>query len=189
MDGARAFDIAELGWQKSWLVGRRFGLCLPKFSKRRDFRLSGTLQLHYLPREKKYQVGEDRYFRDLTTSRRKRLREQQTRHTHKQSQETLQKTQFSRPTSKPEEEKRREEKRRKRKNTMKLLTLNFLTCARKTCKSSPAAFPLHPQEAELEQIELDLNPLFIKNILPRLDWTAMKTVANEVRIFFEPHLC
>lgn len=65
---------------------------------------------------------------------------------------------------------------------MKLLTLNFLTCARKTCKSSPAAFPLHPQEAELEQIELDLNPLFIKNILPRLDWTAMKTVANEVRI-------
>lgn len=67
---------------------------------------------------------------------------------------------------------------------MKLLTLNFLTCARKTCKSSPAAFPLHPQEAELEQIELDLNPLFIKNILPRLDWTAMKTVANEVREFF-----
>ncbi|KAL9528648.1 Multifunctional Methyltransferase [Sphaerulina musiva] len=63
---------------------------------------------------------------------------------------------------------------------MKLLTLNFLTCARKTCKSSPAAFPLHPQEAELEQIELDLNPLFIKNILPRLDWTAMKTVANEL---------
>lgn len=76
---------------------------------------------------------------------------------------------------------------------MKLLTLNFLTCARKTCKSSPAAFPLHPQEAELEQIELDLNPLFIKNILPRLDWTAMKTVANEVRefffSFFEPHFC
>lgn len=67
---------------------------------------------------------------------------------------------------------------------MKLLTLNFLTCARKTCKSSPAAFPLHPQEAELEQIELDLNPLFIKNILPRLDWAAMKTVANEVREFF-----
>ena len=65
-------------------------------------------------------------------------------------------------------------------NKMKLLTLNFLTCARKTCKSSPAAFPLHPKEAELEQIELDMNPLFIKNILPRLDWNAMKTLANEV---------
>lgn len=63
---------------------------------------------------------------------------------------------------------------------MKLLTLNFLTCARKTCKSSPAAFPLHPKEAELEQIEVDLNPLFIKNMLPRLDWAAMRTLTQEV---------
>ncbi|KAF2766016.1 Trm112p-domain-containing protein [Teratosphaeria nubilosa] len=59
---------------------------------------------------------------------------------------------------------------------MKLLTLNFLTCARKTCKSAPAAFPLHPKEAELEQVETELNPLFIKNMLPRLDWEAMKTL-------------
>ncbi|GIZ49658.1 hypothetical protein CKM354_001268600 [Cercospora kikuchii] len=63
---------------------------------------------------------------------------------------------------------------------MKLLTMNFLTCARKTCKSSPAAFPLHPKEAELEQIELDMNPLFIKNMLPRLDWEAMKTLTQEL---------
>lgn len=65
---------------------------------------------------------------------------------------------------------------------MKLLTLNFLTCARKACKSSPAAFPLHPQEAELEQIELDLNIVFIRNILPRLEWPAIKTLAQEVLI-------
>lgn len=63
---------------------------------------------------------------------------------------------------------------------MKLLTLNFLTCARKTCKSSADAFPLHPKEAELEQVEIELNPVFIKNMLPRLDWEAMKTLANEV---------
>lgn len=63
---------------------------------------------------------------------------------------------------------------------MKLLTLNFLTCARKTCKSNAAAFPLHPREAELEQVETDLNPLFIQNILPRLDWEAMKTLSTEV---------
>lgn len=63
---------------------------------------------------------------------------------------------------------------------MKLLTLNFLTCARKTCKAQPAAFPLHPREAELEQIETDLNPLFIKNILPRLDWQAVKVITQEV---------
>ncbi|KAF2156840.1 Trm112p-domain-containing protein [Myriangium duriaei CBS 260.36] len=63
---------------------------------------------------------------------------------------------------------------------MKLLTLNFLTCARKSCKSSPAAFPLHPQEAELERIEIDLNPPFITNILPRLEWEAVKTLAQEL---------
>ncbi|KAK3071858.1 hypothetical protein LTR53_007881 [Teratosphaeriaceae sp. CCFEE 6253] len=63
---------------------------------------------------------------------------------------------------------------------MKLLTLNFLTCARKTCKSTAAAFPLHPKEAELEQVEIDMNPLFLKNILPRLDWEAMKTLTTEL---------
>lgn len=63
---------------------------------------------------------------------------------------------------------------------MKLLTLNFLTCARKTCKSTAAAFPLHPQQAELEQVEIDINALFIKNMLPRLDWEAMKTLMQEV---------
>lgn len=63
---------------------------------------------------------------------------------------------------------------------MKLLTLNFLTCARKTCKSQPAAFPLHPREAELEQIETDLNPLLIRNLLGRLDWEALKVLAGEV---------
>ena len=70
----------------------------------------------------------------------------------------------------------------KRKEKMKLLTLNFLTCARKTCKSTPAAFPLHPKEAELEQVEIDLNALFITNMLPRLDWEAMKTLTTEVYI-------
>lgn len=63
---------------------------------------------------------------------------------------------------------------------MKLLTLNFLTCARKTCKANAAAFPLHPKEAELEQVELELNAVFVKNMLPRLDWEAMKTLSNEV---------
>lgn len=64
---------------------------------------------------------------------------------------------------------------------MKLLTLNFLTCARKACKQEAAAFPLHPQEAELEQVELDMNPLFIKNILLRVDWEAMKIMSQEVQ--------
>lgn len=72
---------------------------------------------------------------------------------------------------------------------MKLLTLNFLTCARKTCKSNAAAFPLHPREAELEQIEAEVNPLFIKNILPRLDWPAIKTVSQEVCFVYRYDNC
>ncbi|KAK8168074.1 hypothetical protein BKA80DRAFT_252648 [Phyllosticta citrichinensis] len=62
---------------------------------------------------------------------------------------------------------------------MKLLTLNFLTCARKACKTSTAAFPLHPRDAELEVVETELNLPFISNILPRLDWEALRTLAAE----------
>ena len=63
---------------------------------------------------------------------------------------------------------------------MKLLTLNFLTCARKTCKSSPASFPLHPKDAELEQVETEMNAVFLRNILPRLEWEAMRSITTEV---------
>ncbi|KAM0701229.1 hypothetical protein Q7P35_011590 [Cladosporium inversicolor] len=63
---------------------------------------------------------------------------------------------------------------------MKLLTLNFLCCARKTCKTNPAAFPLHPKDAELEQVETELNPLLIQNMLPRINWEALKTISQEL---------
>ena len=63
---------------------------------------------------------------------------------------------------------------------MKILTLNFLTCAVKTCKTSPASFPLHFRDAELESLEMEYNPTFIRNILPRIDWEALKGTVNEV---------
>lgn len=63
---------------------------------------------------------------------------------------------------------------------MKLLTLNFLTCAIRTCKPLPAAFPLHVRDAELEAVETQYNPLFLRNLLARLDWDALKAVAGEV---------
>ncbi|KAF9730471.1 adomet-dependent trna methyltransferase complex subunit [Paraphaeosphaeria minitans] len=63
---------------------------------------------------------------------------------------------------------------------MKLLTLNFLTCAVKTCKSSPAAFPLHPRDATLQVVETELNLAFLKNMLPRLMWDELRVVADEV---------
>lgn len=65
---------------------------------------------------------------------------------------------------------------------MKLLTVNFLTCAIRSCKTSPLSFPLHFRDAELEQQEIEYNPIFLQNILPRLDWDAVKTTAAEVCI-------
>ncbi|KAH8596992.1 adoMet-dependent tRNA methyltransferase-like protein complex subunit Trm112 [Bisporella sp. PMI_857] len=65
---------------------------------------------------------------------------------------------------------------------MKLLTLNFLTCAVKTCKSSSASFPLHPKNCELVSDTLAPNPKLLANILPRLDWAALSTIALELNL-------
>lgn len=63
---------------------------------------------------------------------------------------------------------------------MKILTVNFLTCAIKACKTSPLSFPLHFQDCELEQSDIEYNPSFLRNILPRIEWEALKVTANEV---------
>jgi multifunctional methyltransferase subunit TRM112 len=63
---------------------------------------------------------------------------------------------------------------------MKVLTLNFLTCAVKACKSSPKSYPLHPKDAELVQDDLELNADMIINVLPRLDWEALRTTSSEL---------
>lgn len=67
---------------------------------------------------------------------------------------------------------------------MKVLSLNFLTCAVKACKSSSSSYPLHPQDAELVQDEIELNPDMLINVLPRLDWTALRTTSSEVGASF-----
>ena len=63
---------------------------------------------------------------------------------------------------------------------MKILTTNFLTCAVRTCKTSPESFPLHPQSATLSRAEIDFNPTFLLNILPRINYDALSTVATEL---------
>jgi multifunctional methyltransferase subunit TRM112 len=63
---------------------------------------------------------------------------------------------------------------------MKILTTNFLTCAVKSCKSSPASFPLHFKDAVLERSQIAFNPLFMNNILPRLNWDALRMTATEL---------
>ncbi|MCJ1351561.1 MAG: hypothetical protein MMC33_001545 [Icmadophila ericetorum] len=63
---------------------------------------------------------------------------------------------------------------------MKILTVNFLTCAVKACKSSPLSFPLHFRDAELERTDMEYNPTFIRNILPRIEWEALRVTAAEL---------
>ncbi|CEJ94529.1 Putative Trm112p-like protein [[Torrubiella] hemipterigena] len=63
---------------------------------------------------------------------------------------------------------------------MKVLSINFVTCAVKACKSSADSFPLHPKDAELVEDEIELNPDMILNVLPRLDWKALRTTASEL---------
>lgn len=67
--------------------------------------------------------------------------------------------------------------------TMKVLTLNFVNCAAKACKSSSDSFPLHPKDAELVQDDIELNPDMLINVLPRLDWPALRTTSSEVKQF------
>lgn len=71
---------------------------------------------------------------------------------------------------------------------MKILTLNFLTCAIKSCKPQPAAFPLHVRDAELELVEMPYNPEFMRNMLGRIEWPALRSVAAEVSVS-TPTLC
>ncbi|CAG8918016.1 unnamed protein product [Penicillium salamii] len=65
-------------------------------------------------------------------------------------------------------------------SAMKVITANFVTCAVKECKTSPASFPLHFHDAELEQQELEFQPEFIRNVIPRIDWEALRATANEL---------
>ncbi|KAJ5195150.1 uncharacterized protein N7498_008588 [Penicillium cinerascens] len=63
---------------------------------------------------------------------------------------------------------------------MKVITANFVTCSVKECKTSPNSFPLHFHDAELEMQELDFQPEFIRNVIPRIDWEGLRVTANEL---------
>ncbi|KAL7271824.1 hypothetical protein RUND412_005393 [Rhizina undulata] len=63
---------------------------------------------------------------------------------------------------------------------MKVLTSNYITCAVKACKASSLSFPLHFKDAELAQEEIEFNPEFIVNILPRIEWSALVQTAAEL---------
>ncbi|KAH8693510.1 hypothetical protein BGW36DRAFT_274281, partial [Talaromyces proteolyticus] len=48
------------------------------------------------------------------------------------------------------------------------------------CRASQSSSALHFRDAELEQQEVDFNPTFVQNILPRLDWERLRVTAQEL---------
>lgn len=63
---------------------------------------------------------------------------------------------------------------------MKFLTTNFIRCAVKSCDGQENSFPLSYQEITLVQKEQKFNPLFIANMLDRIDWPAILKVASDL---------
>ena len=89
---------------------------------------------------------------------------------------------------------------------MKLITSNFITCAGKSsegaahgqqkrdssiltvysyntvkaCRGTAEAYPLQFSSVELEQTELEYNPRFICNIMPRIEWPALVAVCRQL---------
>lgn len=63
---------------------------------------------------------------------------------------------------------------------MKIITTNLVECAVKACKSTTKCFPLHLRDTEIVETEQDFHPEFLRNIISRLDWDALRTTASEV---------
>jgi multifunctional methyltransferase subunit TRM112 len=61
---------------------------------------------------------------------------------------------------------------------MRLITHNMLQCHAKGCNSNN--FPLQLSNVEIEIQETDFNPMFIRNMLPKLEWNALVKTALQV---------
>ncbi|KAN0098101.1 Trm112p domain containing protein [Tylopilus felleus] len=59
---------------------------------------------------------------------------------------------------------------------VRLITHNLLACHAKGCTTNN--FPLQLQDVQIELREQELNPGFITNILPRLEWRALVDAAT-----------
>lgn len=62
---------------------------------------------------------------------------------------------------------------------VRLITHNLLACHVKGCTTNN--FPLIFQDVEVELQETEFNPDFIRNMLSRLEWTALINAAKQVR--------
>ena len=61
---------------------------------------------------------------------------------------------------------------------MKLITHNMLQCHVKGCSTNN--FPLSLDQVQIEKMEADFNPDFIKRLIPKLEWEAFTTTAMSV---------
>ncbi|WFD39515.1 uncharacterized protein MJAP1_002493 [Malassezia japonica] len=65
---------------------------------------------------------------------------------------------------------------------MRLLTHNLLACHAKGCGSSSNNFPLQLRNVQLELIEAEYNDVFLRGFLPKLDWNALVTTAQQTSL-------
>lgn len=62
---------------------------------------------------------------------------------------------------------------------MKLITHNMLQCNVKGCTTNN--FPLDIKANEVAKEETEFRPDFIRHMLPKLDWKALVSAAEQVR--------
>ncbi|KAG9298646.1 hypothetical protein G9A89_012714 [Geosiphon pyriformis] len=63
---------------------------------------------------------------------------------------------------------------------MRLITHNMLQCHVKGCNTNN--FPLNLSEAEVEIQETEFNAQFLRNMLPKLEWSALVRTAVQLGI-------
>ncbi|CCC67114.1 hypothetical protein NCAS_0A05560 [Naumovozyma castellii] len=66
---------------------------------------------------------------------------------------------------------------------MKFLTTNFLKCSVKACDTSNDNFPLQYDGSKCQLVQdesIEFNPEFLLNIIERVDWNAVLSVASDL---------
>lgn len=63
---------------------------------------------------------------------------------------------------------------------MKIITTNFVKCAVKSCDTSANSFPLMFSDCDMIESAQEYNADFIAHMIERLDWDALRAVANDL---------
>ncbi|PWN54182.1 Trm112p-domain-containing protein [Violaceomyces palustris] len=63
---------------------------------------------------------------------------------------------------------------------MRLLTHNLLACHARACTTTSNNFPLIFKDVQVELIQAEPNPDFIKGFLPKIEWNALVKTARSL---------